>query len=784
MTSSENHVADAEARYLLLELTSILCRNAPLGLLATVINAPILAFVLRNMVPMTYLLVWLAAVYLTAGLRYFQLARGRLDSMTPEQIGYWRTRFTILTALSGILWGATGIFLFPVGSGEHQAFLAFVLSGMAAGAVATYAASRKAFIAFSLPALLPYIVHLFFIGDEIRIAMGTMAVLFTVFIGIVGAKLHATTIASLKLRFENRNYVEYLASAKESAEQLNQELIGEIEERKKSGAELQKHREHLQELVDEQTAALSRTNELLKADIAKRKKVEEMLRQSREFIVRVIDTVDDGIIVVDRDYRIISANQAYCGLVNHPLAQVVGSKCYALSHKSPVPCHQGDHDCPVTKTFVTGLPHAALHIHRDQDGKDMNVEIKSFPLKDSLGQTTSVIETLNNVTEKLKLEEQMRNAQKLESLGIIAGGIAHDFNNLLGGMFGYIDMAREQAEKGIINNVARYLVKALSAFDRARHLTQQLLTFSKGGAPILKTQPIVEHVRRTIQFALSGSNVAPLFTVPADIRLCSFDENQIAQVFDNITINACQAMPRGGRLEVRISNIKAENAPQVLPPKEYVCISIRDEGSGIVPDHLPRIFDPFFTTKKDGSGLGLATTYSIIKKHKGHIEVTSTSGQGTTFHIYLPAALDDNSVAERATPALHKGQGRILLLDDEEFMLDLLSIWLQETGYEVAVAKEGGQALSFVREAAGTDKPFLAAILDLTIPGGRGGKDIVGDLLNIDPSLKVIASSGYSEDPVMSNPRAFGFKAVLKKPYRKEQLVTVLGSLLTVPQGR
>lgn len=772
----EDPVDNVEAQYLLREQVRRLCHNMAVGLWATSVNATLLAFVLRTDISRKHLLVWLTLVYLTVGLRYFQLYRCRLDAMSSPEIGDWNKRFIILAALSGNLWGLAGIFLFPEGSVAHQAFLSFVLGGMAAGAAAAYAASMPAFLAFTLPLLLPFAVRLLFVGDEPHIAMGAMALLFTGFIVFMGKEIHATTLASLKLRFENKGYMEYLALAKERAEQLNNELTAEINERKRGEEELRKHRGHLQELVDEQTAALSSANELLKQEVAEHKLSEELLRQSQGFITRIIDSVDDGFIVVDRDYRIISANQASCNQVNRSLAQVIGSYCHEVTHNSATPCPQ--EDCPIAKTFATGLPQTALHTHKGQEGKILNVAIKSFPLKDSSGNILSVIEMLSNVTEKLKVEEQMRNSQKLESLGILAGGIAHDFNNLLGGMFGYIDLARERAQKGDVNDVAKHLAKALAAFERAKHLTQQLITFAKGGAPILQTQSLVEHVQKTIQFALSGAKVAPTFLISDDVWPCSFDQHQVAQVIDNLVINACQAMPLGGNLEVGIMNIPACAAPPVLPPKKYVRLSIRDQGSGIDPLHVPHIFDPFFTTKKEGSGLGLTTSYSIVKKHGGHIELASTSDQGTTFHVYLPAALDEIPVVLADQPTRHKAKGRMLLMDDDVFILEILSLWLKGIGYEdLVTAKEGNEAILLLRKALLEGKPFFAAILDLTIPGGRGGKDIVRDLIDIDPALKVIASSGYSEDPVISDPTAYGFTDRLIKPYRKDELVRVLASI-------
>ena len=264
---------------------------------------------------------------------------------------------------------------------------------------------------------------------------------------------------------------------------------------------------------------------------------------------------------------------------------------------------------------------------------DRHFEISAFPLG-----PTGFATIFEDVTGKHKIDLALQQAEKLKSIGVLAGGISHDFNNLLAGMFGYIDIAHEYLQEGDIINAQVKLAKAMAVFDRAKNLTHQLLTFAKGGTPIRSVQPIDGIVRKAVEFALSGSNVTPEFAIDESSWLCDVDENQLGQVVDNITINARQAMPGGGVLEVSFSKIPPGSAPITMNGEPAVRISLRDQGMGIDKKDLPRIFDPFFTTKTQGSGLGLATSYSIVKKHGGHIDVESKPGVGTAFHIYLPEA--------------------------------------------------------------------------------------------------------------------------------------------------
>jgi CheY-like chemotaxis protein len=389
------------------------------------------------------------------------------------------------------------------------------------------------------------------------------------------------------------------------------------------------------------------------------------------------------------------------------------------------------------------------------------------------------------ITELRRMQELAAKTDRLESIGVLAGGIAHDFNNLLGGMYGYIEMAQMQLETAENQKPAEYLRKALSIFERTRDLTRQLLAFAKGGSPVKKTGSLEGVVRGNVEFMLSGTPVARTFSIQEGLWSCEFDENMIGQVVDNLVINAKQAMPEGGRVIVTLKNAEVQ-AGEVPPLKggPYVRISIRDSGSGIPADVLPKIFDPFFTTKQTGSGLGLATCYSIIKKHNGTITVDTREGEGTEFHLFLPASGADSTEAAALTrPAWveagvdrsRSGATRILLMDDEEYMRDIVGTMLDSLACSVVCAKDGHETLARIQEAHRSNQHFDAVIMDLTIPGGLGGRETIGKLRIIDKKILAIAMSGYSDDPVMADPVRFGFDGCLAKPLRKADLERELG---------
>ncbi|HTG00846.1 MAG TPA: PAS domain S-box protein [Nitrospirota bacterium] len=514
-------------------------------------------------------------------------------------------------------------------------------------------------------------------------------------------------------------------------------------------------------------------------DITDRKHAEEKIRSSEKFVRNILDTVDEGFIVVDRDFRILIANRAYGGQIGLSSDDVIGRHCYEVSHKTNRPCFEEGEECAVRNAVAEGAPSVALHKHTDAGGQFLFVETKAFPIKDDTGRVTSVIETLTNITEKHLLEEERVKTQKLEAIGTLAGGIAHDFNNLLQGIFGYISLARlkrDDREKSL---------DALEEAEKALHLsvrlTKQLLTFSKGGRPEKKKISLKPVIENAAKFALSGSRAACRIAI-GELRPVEADEGQIGQVIQNMVLNADQAMPEGGLVEITAKNIHAPDdaVPQVLKPGDYVEIAVRDTGIGISDQYLMKIFDPYFTTKEKGSGLGLATSYSIINNHGGHIDVQSVVDKGTTFFIYLPAAEADGEKGPDASPpsAPTMRAGRILVMDDDQVVRTIAGELIKALGHEVDFAVHGEDAVEKYRRAKQSGAPFDVVILDLTIRGGMGGAQAVRELLKIDPAVKAVVSSGYSGDAIISTHADHGFRACLRKPYNVDQLREVLTSLL------
>ena len=364
---------------------------------------------------------------------------------------------------------------------------------------------------------------------------------------------------------------------------------------------------------------------------------------------------------------------------------------------------------------------------------------------------------------------------KMEAVGLLAGGIAHDFNNILTAILGNISLASVEAAPG--SELLNSLEQAVKASLRAKDLTVQLLTFSKGGAPVLKLVSLTEILKDTAGFALSGSKVKCHFSIPADLWHAEIDAGQVSQVIQNLVINAQQAMPTSGSIEIGAENIalsKAQGLGKGLPLEEgdYVRITVTDHGIGIPKDHLEKIFDPFFTTKQKGNGMGLAISFSIARQHGGHISVESELGVGSTFYLYLPACVQTStpkeSEKEAAKPA---GKARILVMDDEKGVREIAGRMLKHIGYkDIEFAEDGAGAIKLYKSAMETGNPFTVAILDLTIAGGMGGEVAVQKLLKIDPAVKAIVSSGYIDDPAIAKFREYGFSGVVAKPYTIAEL--------------
>jgi nitrogen-specific signal transduction histidine kinase len=382
-----------------------------------------------------------------------------------------------------------------------------------------------------------------------------------------------------------------------------------------------------------------------------------------------------------------------------------------------------------------------------------------------------------DITYKRLADQELQKLQKLESIGVLAGGIAHDFNNLLTVITANISMA--MSSSGIDANTLVNLTNAEKASERAQNLTQQLLTFSKGGTPVKQPTFINELVADSTTFSLSGSNVSSNLQLPEDLPAALIDEGQISQVVQNLVKNAEQAMLDGGTVTIKGECLDLNDKDRLpLKAGKYLLITVEDHGSGIAPDHLPKIFDPYFSTKKSGSGLGLAVAHSIIKNHGGLLTAESSTGSGAKFCFYLPVT-DKSPLSDTPQPAtLTNLGGRILIMDDEESILAVAVDILTHLGYQAETAKDGNEALARYSEALEAGKPYDAVMLDLTIPGGMGGKETIKTLLEIDPAVKAIVVSGYANDQIMSDFQSFGFNGVLAKPYNIESLKNAVATLL------
>jgi PAS domain S-box-containing protein len=503
---------------------------------------------------------------------------------------------------------------------------------------------------------------------------------------------------------------------------------------------------------------------------------EKALAHEKERLAVTLRSIGDGVIATDLEGTIRLMNNVaesmtgwtHESAVGQPLATVFQTFCSDTRER----CETSPPAQAARSESVPSSRSAVLVAH---DLSERPIEEITAPLRDTDGRTIGMVVAFRDVTEALKVREERANANRVASLGLLAGGIAHDFNNILASVIGNISIARARAAGG--DAEARSLAEAERACGLARQLTWQLLTFSRGGVPFKKTMALARVLEESASLALRGSNTTCTFQIAGDLTSVSADAGQLVQVFSNVLINAQQAMPHGGRIEIKADNIiepghRWECAAPV-EPGVYARVSIVDTGMGISKEVLGRIFDPYFTTKQQGRGLGLATAYAIVKNHGGYISVESRVGHGTTLHVNLPAAISHEQQTDvpldPVEPASRR-KGRILVMDDEMSMRMLTTNMLRFLGHDTAVVSEGLAAVRRYKRALAAGEPFDAVILDLTVPNGIGGREAMELLNQLDPGVTAIVTSGYAQDPVMTNFRDYGFKAVIAKPFTLQEL--------------
>ena len=513
-------------------------------------------------------------------------------------------------------------------------------------------------------------------------------------------------------------------------------------------------REQLLERLREQSRRIAE----LEALETERRLTEKALREETLLNRILIDQMPCIAMLLSPGTRTIVASNTAAAKVG----AVSGEQCFKTWGQRDEPCPW----CLAPIAWSTGESQQA-----EFENLGIVWDARWIPVKDNL-----YLHYAFDVTQKRRMEDELSKMDKLESVGVLAGGIAHDFNNILTGILGNISLADMYLQSGHVDRISERLAEAEKASMRAKDLTQQLLTFSEGGTPIKKEMSVVEFLKSSATFVTRNSNVRCEFSIPDDLWQAEIDEGQVNQVINNITTNAVEAMSDGGVIELRAENLTVE-AEDTLPLKagEYIKISIKDQGIGIPAENLNRVFDPYFTTKQAGSGLGLAASHSIVKKHDGHITVESQLDAGATFHIYLPVFSEPfiTDVPEaNGKPVM--GAGRILVMDDEEIIRGLASDILTGIGYTVSTAVDGAEAIQLYKAALESGNPFIAVVLDLTVPGGIGGAETVQKLKEIDPEVRTIVSSGYCNSPVMSGFKEYGFSGMISKPYKARGLSEVL----------
>ena len=516
-------------------------------------------------------------------------------------------------------------------------------------------------------------------------------------------------------------------------------------------------------------------------DITERKEIEDGLEKTRkelavikiaadevsEYAESIINTVREPLIALDQELRVVTASRSFYKVFKVTPEETVGKLIYDLGNKQ--------WDIPKLRELLeTILPQKTTfddyeveHDFADIGRRTMLLNARQ--IQRVLGKERIILLAVEDITEHKRTEGELLRTQKLESLGILAGGIAHDFNNLMTVVLGNVQLAM----MGLPSNHTSYplLQAVLQSAEQTRDLTSRLITFSKGGFPIKQISDVSGVLQEVVRKMVKGTVVRGAFDIVKDLWSAKVDENQIRQVFYNLTMNAIEAMPEGGTLTIQAHNTKVHSSDG-LPLKEgsYLRIIFADNGTGIAEENLVRIFDPYFTTKgmgnQKGMGLGLSVCYSVLKKHDGHIAVTSRAGGGTAFTLYLPALAEKAHAAkiERVAPP-SSSPNRALLMEDEIHVRALERAFLERLGYEVTETGDGREAIDRYKEAFLLNNPFDLVILDLTVCHGLGGQLTMERLLKEDPSVKAIIASGYVDEPVIEHYKDYGFRGALKKPF-------------------
>ena len=596
--------------------------------------------------------------------------------------------------------------------------------------------------------------------------------------GLISFVVLVISIVGLILTRKMSRQLEQMAGeallAREQGETLNVQLQQEVDERKKIAEDLERTKDGLEQRVKERTADLSQ-------EIEERRNTEYALATEKEQLTVTLRSIGDGVITTDMNGKIVLVNKVAEDLTGWRQDEALGKTLSEVFHTINMQSREACEN-PVDILMRSGMiyPQEEDALLVSRDNSERYVSESCAAISDQNSKIIGAVLVFRDVTGKKKMQDEALKSEKLKSVGVLAGGIAHDFNNILAAILGNISLAKLQIDQEVNSNARKLLEGAEKASLRARNLTQQLLTFSKGGEPVKKVESISEIIRDSANFILTGGKIHCVYDIEENLWPVNIDTGQMSQVVQNIIINAMHAMPDGGRVDISCTNFINENGMIIsLPEGNYVRISIKDQGTGIPEELQDKIFDPYFTTKVEGSGLGLALTHSIVAKHQGLILLKS-SPIGTEFIIFLPAMPDHILKEEFGNVNSLAGltSANILIMDDEAMVRDIARDLLVHLGFKVWTVSNGQDAVESYREKMKSGSPFNVVIMDLTIPGGMGGKEAIQRLLEIDPQVKGIVSSGYSNDPVMAEYKKHGFAGMVHKPFEIDELLKTIRTVI------
>lgn len=743
----------------------------PIAILASLINGGLVGFILIEVIHPSVVLGWVLGLVVINMLWAGSVFAYRRASKPLAQPHLWLAGFVVGNLVSGLLWGMAGIALYPPSSPSHEMFLALVLGGMTAGSTALHAAYFPAFLAYSLPTILPLPIQFFLQGDAPHQAVSMMGLMFIAVILITARRNFCMIKDTLNLETENFRLINHLEQARSQAEALNHSLTKEITGRIEIENQLIHQQDNLESLIETRTAELQRSEARYRMVVEKISDVIWVMDLDGSGFSYISPSLEGLLGYSERDIKTLSLN-TFLPAASREKMQAVLSQTLAHHQSHP---HEG------TRSFLLVLE------HRHRDGHPVWAEIRGSLLLNQANHPIGITGITRDVTERRKMEEekhqlesQLLRSQKLEAVGTLAGGIAHDFNNFLTTIMGNITLTKHHFRS--TGEDKPYLHRAEQAALRAKDLTQQLLTFSKGGEPIKQPLDLKDLLKESSELAMAGSAIACHILSSPYLWLIEADPGQIGQVIQNLLINARQAMPHGGSISIQAENVHLSDPDQIsslpLAAGSYVKVTIIDQGIGIPNEHLAKIFDPYFSTKPQGHGLGLASTYAIMKKHAGHIVVESQVGVGTTFTLFFFASPNAIKADNRPQLGVCRGQGKILVMDDEDSIRIMVREMLVHCGYQVTLAHDGEETLAIYKQAMNNHTPFNLVILDLTVPGKLGGLETLAQLRQLDPRVAALVSSGYSTDPIMANFASHGFAGVIAKPYSMIDLSQMVHKIL------